>query len=125
MTDIKSKNGHKLGPFGHEKAFGGMVGRCMPNSGYGGRLGTRVMTTCMFYGSTQIPNIQYFVVYGGLWSPGGISFFFSSNFPSNAVRIMSGDSFSTPVLTIFINVIILNFLGLVQNKLIVLLTGPK
>ena len=29
--------------------------------------------------------------------------FFSSNFPSNAVRIMSGDPFLTRVLTIFIN----------------------
>ena len=33
--------------------------------------------------------------------PGGISSFFSSNFPSNAVRIMSGDPCLTRVMTIF------------------------
>ena len=41
-------------------------------------------------------------LFGGLQAPGGISFFFSSNFPSNAVRIMSGDAFLIPVMTIFI-----------------------
>ena len=34
--------------------------------------------------------------------PGGISSFFSTNFPSNAVRIMSGDPFLSRVMTIFI-----------------------
>ena len=34
--------------------------------------------------------------------------FYSSNFLSNAIGIMSGDQFSTPVMTIFINVNILD-----------------
>ena len=38
---------------------------------------------------------------------GGISFFVSSNFPSNGVGIMSGDLFLTRVMTIFLNVTIL------------------
>ena len=40
--------------------IGGMVGRCMPNSGYGGPPGTRVMTIFVFDVSAQIPNIEYF-----------------------------------------------------------------
>ena len=54
-----------------------MVGRCMPNSGHGGLTGTRVMTIFVFYVSAQIPNIEYFEVYGDLQAPGGISSFFS------------------------------------------------
>ena len=46
----------------------------------------------------------FFSLFGGLHAPGGISSFFSSNFPSNGVRIMSGDPFLTPIMTIFINV---------------------
>ena len=65
----------------------------MPKSGHGGPPGTRVMTIFVFYVSGQIPNIEYFEVYGVLQALGGISSFFSSNFPSNAVRIMSGDRF--------------------------------
>ena len=65
----------------------------MPNSGHGGPPGTRVMTIFVFYVSAQIPNIEYFEVYDGLQAPGGISSFFSCNFTSNAVRIMSGDAF--------------------------------
>ena len=60
------------------------------------------MTIFVFYVSAQIPNIEYFEVYGGLQAPGGISSFFSSNFPSKAGRIMSGDPFLTRVMTIFI-----------------------
>ena len=74
----------------------------MPNSGHGGPPGIRVMTIFVFYVSPQIPNIEKFEVYGGLWTPGGISSFSSSNFPSNAVRIMSGDAFLTRVMTILI-----------------------
>ena len=33
-----------LGPFGHARASGDTVGRCMPNSGRGGCSGDRVMT---------------------------------------------------------------------------------
>ena len=74
----------------------------MPNSGHGGPPGTRVMTIFVFYVSAQIPNIEYFEVYGGLQAPGGISSFFSLNFPSNAVGIMSGDLFLTRVMTMLI-----------------------
>ena len=63
----------------------------MPNSGHGGPPGIRVMIIFVFYVSAQILNIEYFEVYGGLHAPGGISSFFSLSFPSNAVRIMSGD----------------------------------
>ena len=53
----------------------------------------RVMTIFVFYVSAQIPNIEYFEVYGGRQALGGISFFVSLNFPLNAVRIMSRDPF--------------------------------
>ena len=59
------------------------------------------MIIFVFYVSAQIPIIEYFEVYGGLQAPGD-SFLFSLNFPSNAVRIMSGDAFFTRVMTIFI-----------------------
>ena len=72
-----------------------MVGRCMPNSGPGRLPGTRVMTIFGIYVNPQIPNIEYFEVCGGLWTPGGISSFFSANFPMNAVTIMSGELFLT------------------------------
>ena len=74
----------------------------MPNSGHGGPPGTRVMTIFVFYVSAQIPNIEYFEVYGGLQALGGISSSVSLIFPSNAVRIMSGDRFLSRVLTILI-----------------------
>ena len=63
---------------------------------------TRVMTIFVFYVNPQTPTIENFDVYGGLQLPGGISSFFSSNFPSNAVTIMSGNPFLTGVMTIFI-----------------------
>ena len=66
------------------------------------------MATFEVYVYHQIPNIGYMKVYGCLRAPGGISSFFSSNFPSNALRIMSGDLFLTPVMTIFIKVTILD-----------------
>ena len=52
----------------------------------------------------QPSNSQYWIFWSkwGLQIPGGISSFFSSNFPSNAVRIMSGDPLLTRVMTIFI-----------------------
>ena len=62
---------------------------------HGGPPGIRVMTIFVFYVSAQIPNIEYFEVYGGVQALGGISSFFSLNFPSNAVRTMSGDLFLT------------------------------
>ena len=57
------------------------------------------MTIFVFYVNPQTPNIENFDVYGGLWALGGISSVFSRNFPSNAVRIMSGDPFLTRVMT--------------------------
>ena len=42
----------------------------------------------------------FFSLFGGLQAPGSISSLFLSNFPSNAVRIMSGDLFLTRVMTI-------------------------
>ena len=80
-----------LTSFGHEKTFGDMVGMCMPNCGHGGCPGTRCITVCGSYVDPHIPNIGYMKVYEGLQALGGISSFFSSNFTSNAVRIMSGD----------------------------------
>ena len=82
--------------------FDNMVLRHMPNSGHGGPHTTPVMTIFGIYVSIQIPNIEKFQVYGGLQIPGGISSFFLSNFPSNAVRIMSGVPFLTRVMTMFI-----------------------
>ena len=46
-----------------------MIVRYMPNSGHGGPPGTRVITIFVFYVSAQLPNIEYFDVYGGLWAP--------------------------------------------------------
>ena len=40
-----------------------MVVRYMPNSGYGGTPGPRVMTIFVFYVNPQIPNIEYFKAY--------------------------------------------------------------
>ena len=74
---VKTINLLKLGSSGHGKTFGGMVARCMPNSGHGEPPGTRVMTIFAFNVSAQIPNIEYFEVYRGLQAPGGISSFFS------------------------------------------------
>ena len=79
-----------------------MVGSFWLNLESGGCSMTRVMTIFVFYVSAQIPNIEYFEVYGGLQAPGGISNFVSSNFMSNIVRIMSGDAFLTRDMTIFI-----------------------
>ena len=73
--------------------------------------GTAFMTIFVFYVNPQIPNIENFDVYGSLQIPGGISSFFSSNFPSNAVRIMFGDLFLIRVMTIFINVNILEIIA--------------
>ena len=56
----------KLTPLGHEKTFGGMVGRCMPNSGHGGPSGIRVMTIFVFMSALKflILNIlKYMEVY--------------------------------------------------------------
>ena len=39
------------------------------------------MTIFVFYVSAQIPNIEYFEVYGGLQAPGGISSIFLVQFP--------------------------------------------
>ena len=62
---------------GHGKTFGRMVRRCMPSSGHGGPPETRVLTIFVFDVSAQIPNIEYFEVYGGLHALGGSSSFFS------------------------------------------------
>ena len=114
MTPKNLKNcsiSFKLGSFGCKQISDNMVVRYMPNSGHGGPPGTRVMTIFGSCVGSHFPNIQDFDVYGGLWSPGGISSFFSSNFPSNAIRIMSGDLFLTRVMTIFINMNILDIQG--------------
>ena len=62
------------------------------------------MTIFGIYVSIHIPSIEKFQVYGGLQIPGGIPSFYSWNFPSNGTGIMSGDPFSTPVMTILQNV---------------------
>ena len=98
----------KIGVLGLKKTFGAMAVTCMTNSGHGGPPGTRVMTIFGFYVSTQTLNIAKNEEFGGLQAPGGISSFFSSNFLSNAIRIMSVEPFSTPVMTIFVNVTILD-----------------
>ena len=79
--------------------FGDMVVSYMPNSEPRRPPGSPFMTIFVFYVNPQIPNIENFDVYGGLWSPGGMSSFVSSNFPSNGVRIMSGDPFLIRVIT--------------------------
>ena len=70
---FKMHNLIKIGVLWVWKHVWGMVGRCMPNSGHGGPPGNRVMTIFAFYISAQIPNIDYFEVYGGLWAPGGLT----------------------------------------------------
>ena len=88
----------------------------MPNSGHGGPHGTRVMAIFVFYVSAQIPNIEYFEIYEGLQARGGISFFISSNFTSNVVRIMSGDLFLARVMTIFVKTYIFVKVELGDNQ---------
>ena len=84
-----------------------MVVGYMPNSDPWGPPGTPFMIIFVSYVNPQIPNIENFHIYGGLHILGGISSFVSSFFSSNGVRIMSGDPFLTRVMTIFINVTIL------------------
>ena len=60
------------------------------------------MTIFVFYVNPQIPNVEYFEA-NEVYKSREVSHpFFSSNFPSNAVRIMSGDAFLTRAMTIFI-----------------------
>ena len=75
--------------------FGDMVVRYMPNSDPWGPPGIPFMSIFVFYVNPQVPNIEKKISIRGLQIPGGIPSFFSSNFPSNAVRIMSGDPFLT------------------------------
>ena len=84
-----------------------MVLRCMQSSGHGGPHMTPFMTILGFLCQSSHP--QYWKQ-SSIWSlqiPGGISSFFSWNFPSNGVRIMSGDPFLTRVMTISIKTYIL------------------
>ena len=87
--------------------FGDMVLGYMPNSDPWGPPGTAFITIFVLFVNPQIPNIENVDAYGGLQIQGGISSFFSSNFPSNAVGIMSGDHFLTRVMTIYIKAYIL------------------
>ena len=73
----------------------------MPNSDPWGLPGNSFMTICVFYVNPQIPNIEYFEAYE-VYKSQDVSFFVSSNFPSNAVRIMSGELFLIRVMTIFV-----------------------
>ena len=90
-----------MGSFGFKKTFDNMVLRYMPNSGHGGPPGTRDMTIFGFYVNPQIPNIEYFEA-NEVYKSHEVSLFFSFNFLSNAVGIMSGDPFLNQVMTIFI-----------------------
>ena len=83
----------------------------MPNSGHGGCPGIRFMAILESFVEPHSCHIGYMRVYEGLQAAGGISSFVSSNFPSNAVRIMPGDLFLTLVMTIFINVYILEIIA--------------
>ena len=56
-----------MGSFGHARASGDMVGRCMPNSGRGGCSGARDMTIFVSHVGRHFPNIGYFEVYEGIW----------------------------------------------------------
>ena len=87
--------------------FGDMVLRYMPNSDPWGTPGTPFMTIFVFYVNPQIPNIENFEAYEVYKSRGVSHFLFSSNFPSNAVGIMSGDPFLTRVMTTSIKTYIL------------------
>ena len=75
----------------------------MQNSGHGGPHMTPFMTIFGIFVNPPIPNIEK--IQAHVFSS---SNFRSSNFPSNATGIMSGDQFSTLVMTIFINVTILD-----------------
>ena len=82
--------------------------RCMPNSGHGGPHLTRVIPCLCFCVSRQVPNINKFQIYE-VYKSREVSHLLShQNFLSNGVRIKSRDQFLTPVMTISINVIILD-----------------
>ena len=70
-----------------------MVGRWKVHAKFWawGMLGIRFMIIFGSHVDPHIANIGYMKVYQGLQALGGISSFFSLNFLSNAVRIMSGD----------------------------------
>ena len=87
--------------------FGDMVIRYMPNSDPWGPPGTPFMYIFVFYVNPQIPNIENFDAYEVYKSRQVSHPFFSSNFLSNAVGIMSGDPFLTQVMTMFIKAYIL------------------
>ena len=78
-------------PFEHAKTSGDMGGSFWANLDAWGWPGTRVMTIFVFHVAPHISNMGYMKVYQGLQALGGISSFFSSNFMSNVVSIMSGD----------------------------------
>ena len=80
-------------PFGHAGTSGDMVGSFWLNMDLGGPPGTRVMTIFGFYVKSHFAKIEYFEVYGGLQAPGGISFLFLLNFPSNASESCLGNDF--------------------------------
>ena len=63
---LKTFNLIKMGSFGHGKAFGGMVGRCMPKYGHGGPLGNLSMTILGSYVGSHFPKIGNLNVYGGI-----------------------------------------------------------
>ena len=68
----------------------------------------RYMTIFVFYVNPEIPNIEKTKTAYKVYKSREVSSFFSSTFLSNGVRIMSGNPFLTPVMTIFINVTILD-----------------
>ena len=71
----------------------------MPNSGPGGCPGTRVMT---IFGFQMVLVFVFVLFFENLRALGGIPSFFSLNFMSNGVSIISGDLFLTRVMTICI-----------------------
>ena len=92
--------------------FGYMVVVYMPNSDPWGPPGTSFMTIFVFYVNPQTPNIENFEAYEFYKSREVSHPFVSSNFPLNAVRIMSGDPFLTRAMTIFIKTYIFVNVGL-------------
>ena len=67
-----------------------------PRSGgrTGGRAGDPLYRHCFLFftlGGSTLSTFCFFIFFEGLQAPGDISFFFSPNFMSNALKTMSGD----------------------------------
>ena len=93
---LKTINLMNIGVLWKQQMFGDMVVGYMPNSDPWGTPGPPFLTIFVLYVNPKIPNIEKFEAYEVYKSREVSHLFFSSNFPSNGGRIMSGELTRTP-----------------------------